>query len=266
VFRDHETNLRWHRILHAKGWVAPAWPVEHAGPGWTLVQRRRFASECAAAGAPSMAPMGLGTCGPVLMGHGTEEQKAFYLPRIRSGEDDWCQGYREPGSGSDLASLAPRAERVRSRDGGDDDVLSGTKICTTHADHADRMFLLVRADASGPPQQGITFLLPDMDTPGITVEPIVFSSGDHEVNTGFLDDGRVPVADRVGEENDGWTVARYLLAFERRAAAPGRASTPPWRGGGAGPPRRPAATAGCWRTRPSAAPSTPRRSPSMPCA
>lgn len=210
LFQDYATNIRWHRILYQKGWIAPSWPAKFGGPGWNLVQRYLFQAECAAAGAPALAPMGLGMCGPVLMGYGTAEQQASYLPRILSGEDYWCQGYSEPGSGSDLASLGLRAVRD-----GDHYILNGTKIWTTHAQHANRMFLLVRTDSAGRPQAGITFLLLDMDTPGISVEPIIFSSGDHEVNTVFFEDVRVPVTNRVGEENDGWTVAKYLLEFER---------------------------------------------------
>ncbi len=210
LFQDYATNIRWHRILYRQGWVAPAWPRRFGGPGWTLVQRYLFQAECAAAGAPSLAPMGLGMCGPVLMGHGTAEQQEHYLPRILSGEDYWCQGYSEPGAGSDLAGLNLRAERD-----GDHYRLNGSKIWTTHAQHANRMFLLVRTHAGDKPQQGITFLLMDMDTPGISVEPIIFSSGDHEVNTVYFEDVRVPVTQRVGAENDGWTVAKYLLEFER---------------------------------------------------
>ncbi len=210
VFQDYATNIRWHRILHRKGWIAPSWPERFGGPGWSVVQRYIFQAECASAGAPALAPMGLGMCGPVLMGYGTTEQQSTYLPRILSGEDYWCQGYSEPGSGSDLASLGLRAARD-----GDDYILNGTKIWTTHAQHANRMFLLVRTATSGRPQAGISFLLLDMDTPGISVEPIIFSSGDHEVNTVFFESVRVPVTNRVGEENDGWTVAKYLLEFER---------------------------------------------------
>ncbi len=154
--------------------------------------------------------MGLGMCGPMLMGYGTDAQKDYYLPRILSGEDYWCQGYSEPGAGSDLASL-----KLKADSDGDHYVLNGTKIWTTHAHVANRMFCLVRTHAGGKPQQGITFLLLDMDTPGITVQPIVFASGTHEVNQVFFDDVRVPKANRVGEENQGWTVAKYLLEFER---------------------------------------------------
>jgi len=210
IFLDYEHNIRWLRILHRKGWVAPSWPKEYGGTGWDLTQRFIWTTESTLAGAPALAPMGLGMCGPMLIGFGTEAQKAYYLPRILSGEDYWCQGYSEPGSGSDLAALKLRAVRD-----GDDYVLNGTKIWTTHAHVANRMFCLVRTDDSGKPQQGITFLLLDMDSPGITVEPIHFASGTHEVNQVFFDDVRVPVANRVGEEHQGWTVAKYLLEFER---------------------------------------------------
>jgi alkylation response protein AidB-like acyl-CoA dehydrogenase len=210
IFLDYEHNIRWHRVLHAKGWVAPAWPREYGGTGWDLARRYIWSTETTLAGAPSLAPMGLGMCGPMLIGYGTEAQKAYYLPRILSGEDYWCQGYSEPGSGSDLASL-----KLRADSDGDYYVLNGTKIWTTHAHFANRMFCLVRTDDGGRPQQGITFVLLDMDTPGISVEPIVFASGTHEVNQVFFDDVRVPKANRVGEENDGWTVAKYLLEFER---------------------------------------------------
>jgi alkylation response protein AidB-like acyl-CoA dehydrogenase len=210
IFLDYEDNIRWHRILYAKGWVAPSWPREYGGTGWDLVQRYIWTTETTLASAPSLAPMGLGMCGPMLIGHGTQAQKDYYLPRILSGEDYWCQGYSEPGSGSDLASLKLAARRE-----GEEYVLNGTKIWTTHAHYANRMFCLVRTQSGDKPQHGITFLLLDMDTPGITVEPIVFASGTHEVNQVFFDDVRVPVANRVGEEDQGWTVAKYLLEFER---------------------------------------------------
>ncbi len=214
VFTDRDLNLPWHRILHRKGWVAPAWPVEYGGPGWTEMQRHIFASECALAGGPSLSPMGLRMVGPCIQRFGTDAQKAHYLPRILSGEDYWCQGYSEPGSGSDLASLQLRAVRD-----GDDYVLNGSKIWTTHAHFANRMFCLVRTRFDGKPQAGITFLLLDMDTPGITVKPIITMAGDHEVNQVFFDEARVPVSGRLGEENQGWTVAKYLLEFERGGGA-----------------------------------------------
>ena len=210
VFQDYETNIRWHRILYRQGWIAPSWPKQYGGTGWDLMQRHIWTTEASLAGAPGVAPMGLGMCGPMLIGHGTPEQRAFYLPRILSGDDYWCQGYSEPGAGSDLASLKLRADID-----GEHYVLNGTKIWTTHAHHANRMFCLVRTDFGGKPQQGITFLLLDMDSPGITVEPILFVSGEHEVNQVFFDNVRVPRANRVGAENDGWTVAKYLLEFER---------------------------------------------------
>ncbi len=210
VFVEPEYTLDWQKKLHAKGWAAPSWPEANGGPGWTEMQRYIFASECAIAGAPPLAPMGLGMVGPCIIGYGTPEQKAYYLPRILAGEDYWCQGYSEPQSGSDLASLSLRAERD-----GDHYVLNGSKIWTTHAHHANRMFCLVRTRTEGKPQEGITFLLLEMETPGITVDPIITLAGEHELNQVFFDDVRVPVSGRLGEENDGWTVAKYLLAFER---------------------------------------------------
>ena len=210
IFQDYDTNIRWHRILAKRGWIAPSWPKQYGGTGWDLLQRYIWSTETSLAGAPRVAPMGLAMCGPMLIGHGTDEQKSFYLPRILSGEDYWCQGYSEPGSGSDLASLRLRADRD-----GEDYVLNGTKIWTTHAHVANRMFCLVRTNFDGKPQQGITFLLLDMDSPGITVEPIIFASGEHDVNQVFFDNVRVPRTNRVGEEHQGWTVAKYLLEFER---------------------------------------------------
>ena len=210
VFMDKQFSLAWQKILHARGWVAPSWPVEYGGTGWNEMQRYIFAAECARAGAPSLAPMGLKMVGPVIMGFGSAEQKAFYLPRLLAGEDYWCQGYSEPGAGSDLAAL-----QLRARVDGDHYVLDGTKIWTTHAHWANRMFCLVRTRAEGKPQAGITFLLLEMDTPGIKVDPIITLAGEHEVNQVFFDNVRVPIANRIGEENQGWTVAKYLLEFER---------------------------------------------------
>jgi alkylation response protein AidB-like acyl-CoA dehydrogenase len=210
VFTDREYNMPWQKILHAKGWAAPSWPVEYGGTGWSDMQRYIFQAECARAGAPGLAPMGLRMVAPAIMGYGTAEQKAHYLPRILSGEDYWCQGYSEPGAGSDLASL-----QLRAVSDGDDYILDGSKIWTTHAHYANRMFCLVRTRFEGKPQAGITFLLLDMATPGITVKPIITLAGDHEVNQVFFDAVRVPKSGRLGEENDGWTVAKYLLEFER---------------------------------------------------
>ena len=217
VFVEPQHSLVWQKILHARGWAAPSWPRAYGGPGWTEMQRYIFAAECARARAPSLAPMGLRMVGPVIMAFGTPEQKAHYLPRILSGEDYWCQGYSEPGAGSDLASLQLRAESD-----GDDYVLSGSKIWTTHAQFANRMFCLVRTSTQGKPQAGITFLLLDMASPGITVRPIITLAGEHEVNQVFFEGVRTPKANRLGEENQGWTVAKHLLEFERGGgSAPG---------------------------------------------
>ena len=215
-FLDYEYNNRWHRILYEKGWAAPDWPEEYGGTGWDLARRYLWSVETSLAHAPSLFPTGIGMVGPMLIGHGTAEQKTAYLPRILSGEDYWCQGYSEPGSGSDLASLKLKAETD-----GDDYVLRGTKIWTSHAHYANRMFCLVRTRDTGKPQEGITFLLLDMDTPGITVQPILFASGTHEVNQVFFDAVRVPKANTVGKEHQGWTVAKYLLEFERGGGGSG---------------------------------------------
>ena len=210
VFTEKQYSLTWQKILHAKGWVAPSWPKEYGGTGWTDMQRYIFARECARAGAPGLAPMGLRMVAPAIMRFGTEAQKGHYLPRILSGEDYWCQGYSEPGSGSDLASL-----QLRAVPDGEDYVLNGSKIWTTHAQWANRIFCLVRTKAEGKPQAGITFLLIDMATPGISVKPIITLAREHEVNQVFFDSVRVPKTNRLGEEYQGWTVAKYLLEFER---------------------------------------------------
>lgn len=213
VFIDKPHNLAWQRILASRGWVAPHWPAEYGGPGWDETERYIFASECARAEAPNLSPMGLRMVAPCIMRYGTAEQKAHYLPRILSGEDYWCQGYSEPQAGSDLAALSLRADRD-----GDCYVLNGSKIWTTHAHFANRMFCLVRTSRDGPRQAGISFLLLDMATPGITVRPIPSIANDHDYNQVFFEDVRVPVSGRLGEENQGWTVAKYLLEFERAVA------------------------------------------------
>jgi acyl-CoA dehydrogenase len=210
VFAEPEITGAWHRALYERGWVAPAWPVEYGGAEWTPVQRWIFETECARAGTPAVSPMGVRMVGPVIMRFGSSEQKQFYLPRILSGEDYWCQGYSEPGSGSDLASLKTRAVRD-----GDAFVINGTKIWTTHAHYANRMFALVRTAETPRPQDGISFVLIDMTSSGITTRPIRTIGGDHEVNQVFFDDVRVPVRDLVGEENKGWSYGKYLLEFER---------------------------------------------------
>ncbi|MGZ5940497.1 MAG: acyl-CoA dehydrogenase family protein [Rhizomicrobium sp.] len=210
VYADYDVGMKWQRILHKRGWAAPAWPVEYGGCGWSVAQRYIFASEMAAAGAPPTSPMGIGMCGPVLIGHGTAEQKAHYLPRMLSGEDFWCQGYSEPGSGSDLASL-----QMSARDDGDHFICNGHKIWTTHAHVANWIFCLVRTSREKIPQLGITFLLIDMRTPGVDVKPIVSMSGEHIQNEVFFTDVRVPKKNVVGRIGDGWTVAKYLMQFER---------------------------------------------------
>jgi acyl-CoA dehydrogenase len=214
VFSEGDLCRLWHKVIYERGWIAPSWPAEYGGPGWTAMQRFIYADECARANAPVLPAMGLQMCGPVIMRYGTAEQKAFFLPRMLSGEHYWCQGYSEPQSGSDLASLQTRAVRD-----GDHYVVSGSKLWTTHAHFANWMFLLVRTATEGKPQAGISFLLTPMDAPGISVRPIISISGEHEVNQVFFDDVRVPVANMMGEENQGWTVAKYLLEFERGAGA-----------------------------------------------
>ncbi|MBB5708023.1 hypothetical protein FHR21_003393 [Sphingopyxis panaciterrulae] len=209
-----EDFLAWHKILYKKGWVAPAWPVEYGGTGWTPTQRFIFSEEIARADCIRLLPFGLSMVGPVIYTFGTPEQKARFLPRILSGEDWWCQGYSEPGAGSDLASL--RTAAVRD---GDHYVVNGQKTWTTMAQHADWGFFLVRTDKEAKPQEGISFLLIDMKSPGITVRPIITLGGEHEVNEVFLEDVRVPVEQRVYEENKGWTCAKFLLAHERTGIA-----------------------------------------------
>jgi alkylation response protein AidB-like acyl-CoA dehydrogenase len=207
--------LRWHRILAAKGWVAPAWPREWGGTGWNVVQRYIFEEELGYAGTPPIIPFGVTMCAAVLLRFGTQAQKKRFLPRIYNGDDFWCQGYSEPGSGSDLASLKTRA--VRSSDeSGDHYVVNGQKIWTTLAHYADWIFCLVRTDPTlEKRQEGISFLLIDMKTPGITVRPLILMDGAHEVNEVFFDDVRVPVDNLVHDEGKGWTVAKYLLGYER---------------------------------------------------
>ncbi len=202
--------ITWQKILHRRGWIAPHWPKEHGGAGWTPIQQYIFEEEAAAASAPPVIAFGVHMVGPVLIAFGDEAQKRRYLPRILASDDWWCQGFSEPGAGSDLASLRTRARRE-----GDIYVVNGQKTWTTYAQYADMMFCLVRTAESGRKQEGISFLLIDMKSPGITVRPIITIEGKHEVNEVFLDDVRVPIANRVGEENKGWTYAKYLLGYER---------------------------------------------------
>ncbi len=210
VFVEKDIALEWQAILVKKGWAVPQWPTEHGGTDWTPAQKYIFSRECYHAGAPMLIPLGLLMLAPVIMAFGTEEQKQEYLPKILSGEHYWCQGYSEPGAGSDLASLKLKAARD-----GEHYIVNGSKIWTTHAHLADHIFCLVRTNSEGKPQAGISFLLIDMNTPGVTVEPIITMAGDHEVNQVFFDDVRVPVSNRIGEENQGWRYAKYLLEFER---------------------------------------------------
>lgn len=206
--------LRWQRILFEQGWVAPGWPKERGGAGWDVMQRHIFDEECALAGAPETQPFGLRMIAPVLMRFGTEAQCARYLPRILDGSDWWCQGYSEPGSGSDLASL-----RTRAVLDGDHFVVNGQKTWTTYGQYANLMFCLVRTDPAAKAQRGISFLLIDMTTPGVTVRPIQTLDGDCEINDVFLDNVRVARENLVGDLNAGWTCAKYLLSHERTGAA-----------------------------------------------
>lgn len=210
VFVEPDIGMEWHRILFEKGWVAPHWPKEDGGTGWTPTQKFIFEKECALAGAPALAILGLRLVGPVICAFGTPEQKARFLPGILSGEDYWCQGYSEPGSGSDLASL-----KTSARLDGEEYVINGSKIWTTHAHHADWIFALVRTDASVKKQAGISFLLIPMDQPGVEVTPIHSMSGDHEVNAVFFTDARTAAENRIGDEGQGWTIAKFLLENER---------------------------------------------------
>ena len=207
---NNDAAMAWQAILNKRGWAGVAWPKEFGGTGWSSNQRYIFNSECEKAGAPKLIPLGLRMLAPVLFKYGTKEQQDYYLPKMLSAEHYWCQGYSEPGSGSDLASLKTRAERD-----GDFYVVNGTKIWTTNAHHADHIFCLVKTNPDVKPQAGISFLLIEMNTPGISVEPIITMAGDHEVNQVFFDNVRVPISNIVGPENDGWKVAKYLLEFER---------------------------------------------------
>ena len=206
--------VRWHRTLAKQGWVAPGWPTEFGGPGWNPVQRHIWEEECARAGTPPILPFGVNMVAPVIMAFGSQAQKEHFLPRILSCEDWWCQGYSEPGAGSDLASLKTTAVRD-----GDHYVVNGQKTWTTLAQHADMIFCLVRTDSGVRKQEGISFLLMDMHAPGITVRPIIMLDEDHEVNEVFFDNVRVPVENLVGQENKGWTYAKYLLGHERTGIA-----------------------------------------------
>ncbi len=211
---DKADMERWHAILNARGWLANHWPAQYGGPGWNAVQKFIFENECALAGAPRIVPFGVNMLGPVLIKYGSEAQKQYWLPRILNGEDWWCQGYSEPGAGSDLASVKTTAVLKRD-EGGDHYVVNGQKTWTTLGQHANMIFCLVRTDREAKAQSGISFLLVDMRSPGVEVRPIITLDGEHEVNEVFFTDVRVPAGNLVGEENKGWTYAKYLLTYER---------------------------------------------------
>jgi len=215
---DKDDFLRWHKIVARQGWIGASWPVEYGGTGWSAVQRHIWEEECALAGAPPILPFGVSMVAPVIMAFGNDAQKRHYLPRILSGDDWWCQGYSEPDAGSDLASLKTRAERR-----GDHYIVNGQKTWTTLAQYADMIFCLVRTDPKARKQEGISFLLMDMHAPGVTVKPIVMLDGEREINEVYFDDVQVPVENLIGQENQGWTYAKYLLGHERTSiAATGR--------------------------------------------
>ncbi len=210
VFVEPDIGQRWNAILHKRGWLAYQWPKEQGGTGWTPTQRYIFEKECALAGAPNLTVLGLKLVAPVIYAFGNEAQKAKYLPRILSGEDYWCQGFSEPGSGSDLASLQCKAVKE-----GDRYIVNGSKMWTTHAHHANKIFCLLRTSSEGRPQAGISFILMDMNQPGISVRPIKTLAGDHEVNQVFFEDAVAFAEDLIGEEGDGWKLAKFLLENER---------------------------------------------------
>ena len=204
----------WHALLNKKGWLASGWPVEHGGTGWNAVEKFIFDNECALAHTPRIQPFGLAMVAPVIIKYGNEAQKRHWLPRILNGQDWWCQGYSEPGAGSDLASVKTTAVRHTDSDG-DHYIVNGQKTWTTLGQHANMIFCLVRTDREAKAQEGISFLLIDMKTPGIEVRPIIMLDGEHEINEVFFTDVRVPVENLVGQENKGWNCAKYLLTHER---------------------------------------------------
>jgi len=214
-----EQYLAWHKVLAKKGWVAPSWPTELGGTGWTPTQKYIWSEELARADTLNLLPFGLSMLAPVIYTFGTDEQKKKFLPGIYNGDVWWCQGYSEPGSGSDLASLKTRAERITADDGKEYYIVNGQKTWTTLGQFADWGFFLVRTDPNVKPQAGISFLLIDMKTPGVTVRPIITLEGGHEVNDVFLDNVKVPVENRIFHENQGWTCAKALLAHERSGIA-----------------------------------------------
>lgn len=209
-----DVGSKWFRKLYERGWAAPSWPVEYGGTGWSIAQQHVFQEEIALAGAPPVSPFSVDMVGPVIYTFGSDQQKAQHLPGILDGSVWWCQGYSEPGSGSDLASLKTQAVRD-----GDDYIINGQKMWTSNAHLADWIFMLVRTDPARKKQQGISFLLVPMSSPGIEVRPIVTIDGMHHVNEVFFNDVRVPKTHRIGEENKGWTYAKFLLGHERTLVA-----------------------------------------------
>ena len=214
-----EDFLSWHRVLAKKGWVAPAWPKQYGGPGWTSVQRYIWSEETARADCVPILPFGINMVGPVIYTFGTPEQKERFLPPTLSGDIWWSQGYSEPGAGSDLASLKTKAERFTGDDGKEYYLVNGQKTWTTLAQHGDWIFCLVRTDPNAKIQEGISFLLIDMKSPGVTVRPIITLGGEHEVNEVWLENVKVPVENRIYEENKGWDCAKFLLGNERSGIA-----------------------------------------------
>jgi len=213
-----EEILSWHKILYNKGWLTPGWPVEHGGTGWDPVRRYIWSEELARANT-SQPSFGIGMIGPVLYTFGSEDQRENLLKPTLAGDIWWCQGYSEPGAGSDLAGLSTKAERFTGEDGREYYRVNGQKTWTTQGHFADWGFFLVRTNPTAKKQEGITFLLIDMKSPGISVRPIITIDGGHEVNDTFLQDVIVPVENRIGEEDKGWTVAKYLLGHERTGIA-----------------------------------------------
>ncbi|MEH6591798.1 MAG: acyl-CoA dehydrogenase family protein [Halioglobus sp.] len=210
LFLEKKEAMAWQAILAERGWAAPHWPKHRGGTDWTPVQHYLFSKEYYLQGAPMLIPQGLSMVAPIILEFGTEQQKAYFLPKIMSGEHYWCQGYSEPEAGSDLAGV-----KMKATADGEDYILNGSKMWTTHAHYADYIFCLVRTQNSKKPQQGITFLLIDMALPGITVDPIVTMAGEREVNQVFFENVRVSQRNRIGEENKGWTYAKHLLVLER---------------------------------------------------
>jgi alkylation response protein AidB-like acyl-CoA dehydrogenase len=208
---EHSEVMEWHKILFAKGWIAPNWPEEVGGPGWDVAERSIFQEECVRANTPNLSPFGLSMVGPLLIQYGSPEQKERFLPKILAGEEIWCQGYSEPNAGSDLANLQLRADKD-----GDDYILNGQKTWTTYAQYADWIFVLCRTSGEGKKQEGITFLLADIhNTEGIDVKPFLTTGGTYAFSETWFKDARVPQANRVGPEGGGWTMAKALLGHER---------------------------------------------------